>query len=59
VAIAADPGQCLPAFERWLPDPDPDVRWIVTQNLAKARLARADPAWVERAREAIGGRAPT
>lgn len=27
---------------------NPDVRWIVRQNLAKARLSRAAPAWVAR-----------
>ena len=39
VAVAADVQLGLPAFERWLADENPDVRWIVRQNLAKARLA--------------------
>lgn len=39
VAIAADPGQGLPAF--WaLDDQDPDIAWIVRENLKKARLTR-------------------
>lgn len=39
VAIAADPGQGLPAF--WaLDDQDPDIAWIVQENLKKARLTR-------------------
>ena len=50
---AADISVGLPALERWIPDPNPDVRWIVRQNLAKARLARAAPGWVERARAAV------
>ena len=50
VAVAADPDLGLPAFERWLGDPDADVRWIVRSNLAKARLARAAPAWLASAR---------
>jgi hypothetical protein len=25
-----------------------DLRWIMKQNLGKARLARADPEWVAR-----------
>jgi hypothetical protein len=50
VAIAADIELGLPAFERWLQDPNPDVRWIVRQNLGKARLARAAPAWLDTAR---------
>ena len=53
VAVAADISVGLPALERWIPDPNPDVRWIVRQNLAKARLARAAPGWVERARAAV------
>ena len=36
MAIAADIGIGLPAFEPWLFDPSPDVRWIVRQNLGKA-----------------------
>ena len=54
VAAAADVAIGLPALERWLSDANVDVRWIIRQNLAKARLARAAPAWVERARSAIG-----
>lgn len=51
VAIAADPKLGLPVFEPWLAEPNPDVRWIVRENLAKARLAKAAPDWVRRARE--------
>jgi hypothetical protein len=54
VAAAADVTIGLPALERWLSDANADVRWIVRQNLAKARLARVAPAWVERVRSAIG-----
>lgn len=54
VVVAADVAIGLPALERWLSDPNADVRWIVRQNLAKARLARVAPAWVERARSAVG-----
>ena len=53
VAVAADIMLGLPALERWVSDSNPDVRWIVRQNLAKARLARAAPGWVERARAAV------
>jgi hypothetical protein len=48
VAVAADPSIGLPAFERWLGDPNPDVGWIVRQNLGKARLVRLAPGLVER-----------
>jgi len=54
VAVAADVTLGLPVFERWLADPNPEVRWIVRENLAKARLGRVAPAWVERARAAVG-----
>jgi hypothetical protein len=40
VAIAADPVDGLVAFGRWRSDADPDVAWIVRENLGKARLQR-------------------
>lgn len=54
VAIAADVTLGLPAFEPWTADPNPDVRWIVRENLAKTRLARAAPDWIEHARARMG-----
>lgn len=53
VAVAADIAIGLPALERWLSDPDPDVRWIVSQNLGKARLVKLAPGWVEAAKQRI------
>ena len=47
VAIVAAPEVGRPAFERWLGESDPDVRWIVRENLRKDRLRRMDAAWVE------------
>ena len=35
-------------MEKWLADPDPDIRWIMRENLKKKRLARMDAAWVAR-----------
>jgi hypothetical protein len=43
VAVAADPGRVLPAFEHWAAAPDPDVRRLVRSNLGKARFAKAAP----------------
>jgi hypothetical protein len=40
VAIAADPVDGLPAFARWRRSPDPDVGWVVRENLGKARLRK-------------------
>lgn len=54
VSVAADPGIGLAALASWLDDPAPDVRWIVRQNLAKARLMRAAPEWVALARAHLG-----
>ena len=54
VAVAAHPAAGKPALERWLAGDDPDVRWIVRQNLKKARLARLDAGWVARCLAEMG-----
>jgi hypothetical protein len=46
VAVVADLESGRPAFERWTATRDRDVRWMLSQNLKKARLVRADPGWV-------------
>jgi hypothetical protein len=50
VAIAAAPQQGKPAFEKWIKkaSTDPDLRWLLLENLKKNRLQRLDPAWVAR-----------
>jgi hypothetical protein len=53
-AIAADSSIGLPAFERWLAESNPDIRWIVRDNLTKTRLIKLAPEWVERARAQAG-----
>jgi hypothetical protein len=53
VAMAADISIGLTAFEPWLSERNPDVRWIVRDNLTKARLAKLAPEWVERARDQV------
>ena len=50
VAVVALPVVGRPTMEAWLGHPDPDVRWIMRENLKKARLTRMDAAWVERCR---------
>jgi hypothetical protein len=45
VAVAALPEKGKPLMEKWCRDPDPDVRWVMRENLRKNRLARIDPAW--------------
>ena len=46
VAVAALPDTGKPLMERWLASSDPDVRWIMRENLKKNRLLRMDAAWV-------------
>jgi len=48
VAVAALPASGKPFMERWVRSGDPDIRWIMKQNLQKNRLIKLDPLWVER-----------
>jgi hypothetical protein len=43
VAIAALPAAGFDRFEGWAESTDPDVKWIVRENLKKNRLRKADP----------------
>lgn len=44
-AIAAHPTQGKPLFETWLPIPDPNIRWVLKNNLQQRALQDAEPAW--------------
>jgi hypothetical protein len=48
VAIVACPEEGKRRLEEWARSDDPDIRWVVRENLKKKRLERLDPAWVER-----------
>jgi hypothetical protein len=48
VAVAADPMLGKPEMERWTGNDDPDIRWIMRENLHKKRLERMDSEWVVR-----------
>ncbi len=48
VAVAANPSVGEPMVERWSRSKDRDVRWVMRENLKKARLRRVDPSWVDR-----------
>jgi hypothetical protein len=50
VAVVALPEEGKPRFERLLESDDPDIRWVVRENLRKKRLERMDREWVEAAR---------
>ena len=53
VATAALPEEGKALMEKWLAYPDPDIRWVMRENLSKARLARMDAGWVQK----MGGQA--
>jgi hypothetical protein len=50
VAVVAYPHEGMPIMEHWFSTQDPDVRWVMRENLKKKRLARIDPNWVNRSR---------
>jgi hypothetical protein len=46
VAIVALPEAGKPLLEKWAESRDPDVQWVVRENLKKSRLLRVDRHWV-------------
>jgi hypothetical protein len=55
VVVVADPELGKSRFQRWAVSADPDVRWIVKENLKKARLLRLDRSWADGLNAIIGG----
>lgn len=53
VVIAAVPEIGKPALEPWFESIDPDVLWILKENLTKKRLLRLDPGWVQQSLDRI------
>ena len=47
VAIVASPVEGKDRFEHWSISRDPDIRWVMRENLRKKRLHRMDPDWVK------------
>jgi hypothetical protein len=47
VVVVAGPEVGKPCFQRWASSADSDIRWIVKENLKKARLLRLDRAWAD------------
>lgn len=45
VAAAPEAGKAL--MEKWMNSSDPDIRWIMKENLKKKRLIRLDLGWVQ------------
>jgi AcrR family transcriptional regulator len=48
VAVAALPAEGKALMEKWLANTDPDVQWVMRENLKKKRLARMDLEWVKK-----------
>ncbi len=48
VAVAALPVEGKVFMEKWLTNPSKDVRWLMKENLKKARLTRVDAQWVQK-----------
>jgi hypothetical protein len=55
VAVAALPAEGKARMEKWLVKPDKDIRWIMKENLKKARLVRADAGWVKKWQDKMEG----
>ena len=53
VVVVADPENGEARMEHWARSSDPDVRWLITENLKKARLHRLDPGWVAKLRNSL------
>ena len=53
VAVVALPAVGTRMMERWFQSQDPDVRWIMRENLTKKRLYRMDPDWVRQWQAAL------
>lgn len=48
VVVASHPRIGQPAMERWMSTEDPDLLWLLEQNLRKNRLQRAAPGWTSK-----------
>lgn len=54
VVVAASPETARPRFEAWMAVDDPDVRWVLEENLKTERMEEIDPEWARRTRERLG-----
>ncbi len=55
VIVVAAPERGKSRMEYWAQSADPDVRWVIRENLKKTRLLRLDPAWVNSLRSRLTG----
>lgn len=56
VAAGALPEEGRPALDRWIGSEDPDVRWVMRQNLGRARIGRLGVDWVADRRTRLDAR---
>lgn len=56
VAAASAPAEGRSRMERWMQSDDPDVLWVMKQNLAKRRMAAVGPDWVASWHETLSHR---
>ena len=47
IAVAALPKDGKQAMEKWLKSENPEIRWIMRENLKKNRLVKMDAEWVK------------
>lgn len=55
VVVAQLPQRGRARFEAWLAVEDPDVRWVLKENLQQRPMRRMDPAWVEETLDRLQG----
>lgn len=53
VAVVAAPARGKRLMEQWSASANPDIRWIIRENLKKNRLVRLDAVWVEQMKAAV------
>ena len=58
VVVVAYPECGRPRMERWAASTDPDISWVLRENLKKNRLLRLDSHWVNLVKERVGKGAP-
>jgi len=54
VAVVAAPEKGKSLMEKWFSDGDKDIRWIMKENLRKARLTRMDKNWTIKWKQELG-----
>jgi hypothetical protein len=47
VAVVSSPALGKRLMRKWLKTADPDIRWLMKENLRKNRLMKMDPVWVK------------